>query len=59
MHDRLVVVRRVLIGDEVVVVCVEVVLKSCEEFDPFSLAFHKNIKKTTNFLRFLHFSNPD
>lgn len=31
MHDGLVVVRRVLVGDEVVVVLVEVVFQSCRE----------------------------
>lgn len=32
MHDGLVVVRRVLIRNEVIIVFVEVVLKSCREF---------------------------
>ncbi len=32
VHDRLIVVWRVLIGDEVIVVFVEVVFKSCRKF---------------------------
>lgn len=41
VHDGLVVVRRVLVGDEVVVVLVEVVLKICDIGRP-TLSSHKH-----------------
>lgn len=40
MHDRLVVICRVLVGDVVIVVFVEVVLHPCRTFNSFSDSYH-------------------
>lgn len=51
MHDGFIVVRRVLIGDEVIVVFVEVVLESCGEFYLY-VKQPKNVQTLISFLTY-------